>query len=313
MGSCESSCERYVDDIADIQTYNRCDILEPFPLNIQIVRNEGRFDTTYQVFIKNGGNFITFKVIDAGFRPIEISDIPPGVTINADPSLITAYVTLNAPQNFPLNTYIPGDQYHINILDRRCATSSASAQIIRPENYQVNTILESSSITSKNISVSNNIPQINIQAQTTLNGSDLSDAVFTILDEFEYYDPKLKYDNTCKLRQDINPKTSIFRECNVQMVSVVAGKGITLWEKLQYLYINDPSNDANVYAFYKSIALYGMAKYILSRLLFNKFNINFLLGKYNKKFLDKLSTSRFCAFTAYFEQNDYNKYFLYTN
>ncbi len=59
-----------------------------------------------------------------------------------------------------------------------------------------------------------------------------------------------------------------------------------------------------------------MIKYILSRLLYGKFNINYLLGKYNDKFLTKLSTSRFCYFMSFFESepyNHYNNYFLYDN
>lgn len=55
-----------------------------------------------------------------------------------------------------------------------------------------------------------------------------------------------------------------------------------------------------------------MAKYILSRLLYCKFNIKYLLGKYNNTFLLDLNMSRFCAFTTFFEENNYNKYFLFS-
>jgi hypothetical protein len=155
------------------------------------------------------------------------------------------------------------------------------------------------------------IPRIQIEAQTKITGSDIGDAVFTIYDEFTYYNRQKIPDNTCQPRQTSNVKQTIFRECCPYMISVVRGEGNTLWKKLQYLFDNENTGLPNVYIFYQNIALYGMTKYILSRLLYGKFNINYLLGKYNEKFLNNLSTSRFCAFTKYFDQNDYNKYFMF--
>lgn len=233
---------------------------------------------------------------------------------------------------FPSEAYIPEDLYGVYLSSASCDTFNyAGFVFFRKPKGNISQMLPNSSSIITNISlpyfkcnnickslpnnnIGESIPIINIEAQTKLNGSDIGDAVFTILDEFEYYNlNKITKNNTCKDRHSLQPKETIFRHCNVQIVSVVKGKGVTLWNKLNYLFDKGLVNLHNVYVFYKNIALYAMAKYILSRLLFNKFNINFLLGKYNDKFLTKLGNSRFCAFLEFFEQNDYNKYFLYSN
>ena len=57
-----------------------------------------------------------------------------------------------------------------------------------------------------------------------------------------------------------------------------------------------------------------MVKYILARVLYGYFNINFLLWKYNKRFLKDLSRSRFCNSVQFFQQPqfaDYQNYFKY--
>ena len=63
------------------------------------------------------------------------------------------------------------------------------------------------------------------------------------------------------------------------------------------------------------LIFYAMSKYIFSRILYGKFNINYLLGKYNKRFLRDLGKSRFCgAMELYLDCKSssygYNKYFL---
>ena len=99
------------------------------------------------------------------------------------------------------------------------------------------------------------------------------------------------------------------------MVSVVKGVGLTLKEKLQNIYDNMFSSIGVSFGqFYENIALYGMAKFILARILYGNFDINYLLGKYNDKFLRDLAMSRFCSFVQFFEDCSsqafgYNKYF----
>ena len=94
------------------------------------------------------------------------------------------------------------------------------------------------------------------------------------------------------------------------MVSVLRGKGSSLLDKAKNIY----DNNKPFPEFYLNLILYGMSKYILSRILYGKFNINFLLRKYNDKFLDDLSNSRFCSFIEAFVDPTskifgYDKYF----
>ena len=99
------------------------------------------------------------------------------------------------------------------------------------------------------------------------------------------------------------------------MVSVVRGQGDTLRDKLLYIYEREQSRiGVDFNEFYQRIMLYGMAKYILSKLLFGEFNINYLLNNYDERFTKKLNCSRFCAFTELFEDCEspvygYGRYF----
>lgn len=57
-----------------------------------------------------------------------------------------------------------------------------------------------------------------------------------------------------------------------------------------------------------------MLKFILARILYNKFDINFLLRKHDQKFLNSLSKSRFCKALPLFTDTEsiifgYGKYF----
>ena len=58
-----------------------------------------------------------------------------------------------------------------------------------------------------------------------------------------------------------------------------------------------------------------MVRYLLSRILYGNFNIKYVLGKYDNKFLTDLKNSRFEKFVDFFENPNsevfgYNKYFL---
>lgn len=328
MGVCESGCHFYNNN-GDVNItpvdYKRCSVPKPYPLGISITRtSEGR-DIIYAITMGNDfNNKFTFKVVlfEGELDIVDTVDRPNGVgisnpVVNRSTGSITVYLELISPNSLLKNSYILGDQYHINIVDARCL-GAASAQYIRSSYGQISNDSNSMTISSNlslntvklNNEVSMNIPQIHFQAQTTINASDIGDAVFTIYDEFTYYDKHRIPDNTCKLRENADIKTTIFRECCPSMVSVVKGKGITLWEKLNYLVDKGLTDSPDVYVFYQNMALYGMTKYILSRLLYGEFNIKYLLARYNDKFLKDLSTSRFCAFMKFFDTYDYNKYFL---
>jgi hypothetical protein len=165
-----------------------------------------------------------------------------------------------------------------------------------------------------------NVPIINLIALLSIGGADIAQAQFIICDEFTYYkEEPLPHDDRCVIAY-IKPcqlKETKFLRCCPFMVSVVKGKGATLYDKLLSIYMKAASSiGTDFFTFYYRVVLYGMSKYILSRILYGKFDIDFLLNKYNKKFLEDLGHSRFCSFIAVFEDCTsvvfgYQKYFRF--
>lgn len=136
--------------------------------------------------------------------------------------------------------------------------------------------------------------------------------LFTICDEFNYYEEKpLPPDDKCSIRYipADRVKQTVLRQCCPLMVSVVIGEANTLREKLVMIFNSSNGMLGNSFnLFYERMARYGMSKYILSRLLYGKWDINYLLRSNNDKFLDDLGKSRFCNFVRLFEDcNSSNK------
>lgn len=158
------------------------------------------------------------------------------------------------------------------------------------------------------------IPYINISGLILVDFSDVGNMNFTIGDKFSYYKEKPLCNTKCIKPYPINPDTlklTIFNKRCPLMVSVLLGEGLTLFEKANSIY----PDKVTFPTFYSYLILYGMAKYILSRILYGKFDINFLLQKYNEKFLKNLGSSRFCSFLQIFIDPTspifgFNQYFL---
>ena len=148
------------------------------------------------------------------------------------------------------------------------------------------------------------VPIVTISGQTTFDGEYLADMLFTICDEFHYYKCR-RLESCCKVNF-IKPEQVLqtqFRTCGIKLENVVKGpNNLSLREKLLTIYdqfksILGPSFNA----FYENFILYGMAKYILARVLYGDFNLDYLLKSFNKQFLNDLGNSRFCAFLELFE------------
>lgn len=160
------------------------------------------------------------------------------------------------------------------------------------------------------------IPAITIYGQTSVNGQDIGDMIFTIYDIYKYYkEQPLNPALTCTVEyvKSTEVKITKFHKCCPRIVSVLRGKGATAYCKVESIWLSTQP-DVYLFNFYQNIIQYAMLKYILARLLYGDFNINYLLGKYNEKFLADLVQSRFCAFVVNFEDCNspifgYNKYF----
>jgi hypothetical protein len=205
-----------------------------------------------------------------------------------------------------------GDIYEVNINYCNNGTFAATSLFIGKNQFSISHPTSCIGCNCLKTEDKFQVPQIQITAQFTLEGTDIAEAVFVVCDQYEYYNNCEIPHNTCKIRYIDNDKVkqTKFNKCCPYMVSVVRGKGVTLTEKVTYLYnkykITIPFNE-----FYGNIILYGMTRYILIKLLWGKFDINYLLNKYTKDFFHDLKHSRFCNFLEFFETSvkGYEKYF----
>lgn len=166
------------------------------------------------------------------------------------------------------------------------------------------------------------IPQLNIIAQTTMDGTDIGEINFVIRDVFNYKEShppcdQWARDNTCATRYVPRGEViaSCFRECCPFIAKVVRGEGCTLRQKALSIYPGQQESGITFDIFYSRLIAYASLKLALFRVLTGKFNIKYLLRKYNKAFLQKLSTSRFCSFANIFLNCEsdiygYDQYFL---
>lgn len=164
------------------------------------------------------------------------------------------------------------------------------------------------------------LPQIIIKGQANIDGTNLGDMKFTILDKYQYYEQSSIIGTKCGNFYGYPKylKETIFRKYGkkISLNGVLRGKGCNALEKAQHIYDRDKKLQKKIsfYDFYyDNLTLYAMSKYILSYLLYGKFDINFLLGKYNNEFYINLANSRFCHFIDSYTNDkklkSYNKYF----
>jgi hypothetical protein len=145
-----------------------------------------------------------------------------------------------------------------------------------------------------NIGVSQQ-PEIFVISQLLIDDSDIGETLFEvrnkgIIQNYEKFCPKI--------------------------VSVLKGVGLTAYDKLSYIYKTKNISILGLDFLYNMVG-YSMVRYFLSKLLYGKFNIKFLLDKYYKKFIEDLKNSEYKNFVPFFtdpnsEVFNYNKYFLCT-
>src|SRR5579862_5133601 len=134
----------------------------------------------------------------------------------------------------------------------------------------------------------------------------MGNIIFTISDDVTYYEktPIVQNNNKCTVSYipQNNIVQTVFSKCAPLMVCVLQGTGENLYDKALSLYntYNVTVVGSSFSVFYTNILIYGMLRYILSRLLYGDFNINYLLQKYYKQFLVDLGKSRFCNFLENF-------------
>lgn len=230
--------------------------------------------------------------------------------------------------NFNVNDYY---QFKIGILPDG-VTVQAYTRVFRTKNplfsttpmitdiHDVNNDDTDTSNNSDNSSDNVKIPKIYIEGQTNVDGTNLGDMKFTMIDKYSYYKCDFKTIIGTKCGKYTGKKhtlkTTIFRKYgkDITLENVLKGKGCNAIEKAKYMYKKDKKLRKRVgfYEFYyNNLTLYAMSKYILSYLLYHQFDIHFLLGKYNEAFFKNLANSRFCHFIDVYtgDLKGYNKYF----
>lgn len=267
------------------------------------------------VFDNNGGGEIVQPSKCIKYEFIGNSEnVCPNSPIPVTNGLVRATIINNCP-NLP--GFTVGNIYEIDINYCNNGEFSASILYLAEKQFTVSSNDELLCIGCNCLKTTDKfqVPQIQIIAQTTIEGTDIGEAIFIICDKYTYYKCGIPH-NTCKTRYINNDdvKQTKINRCCPYMVSVVKGKGETLTDKVTYLYnknnVNIPFND-----FYGDIILYGMTRYVLAKLLWGRFNIQYLLNKYSKEFFHDLAHSRFCNFIEFFQTvvSGYEKYFKYDN
>ena len=299
-------------------------------------------ESYYTITIGTPGNSFSYSVYlhidsEGGDWQGEFQNLPANLNIlfgttgsvngrEEDTPFVTNTFTLTA--NVPLNpsTYVPGDTYTLNIFST-CSIApdnSLYANVVRQIGGQIKVqgsgmlSNETSSCTGCDCFITPKcdkiqVPRISIFGDYKTN---IINMMFTICDELTYYhEKKFTSDNICAIRY-IDPnqlKQTVFNQGHIPLELVVRGQGNTLYDKVLYLY-NIYSKSISFDEFYNNIVLYGMVKYILARVLYGNFNLKYLLGKYNQRFMHDLGNSRFCNFINFFNDcstgvQNYNKFF----
>jgi hypothetical protein len=101
------------------------------------------------------------------------------------------------------------------------------------------------------------VPDILIEAQTTFDGSDISDSKFTISDTRTYYDHKPLINTECGIYKTTPDQIqlTIFQKCcnEISLFPVLRGKGDTSFEKAMFLFkqesqeFQDTVNNSQLY------------------------------------------------------------------
>ena len=287
-------------------------VTSPVLKEIRIFQNS---ETSYEIFINEGKWNIDTSDSKIKIRNIELNStwtvIDP-IRRNTTTFSIK-FQTIFSTRFFPDQKII--EEYQIQIfpsLSNPLTLLSAQADIRRSFSTIINaTMIPKSTLANKLSDNLVEIPFINISGQTLIDFSDVGNMKFTIGDKFTYYQeiPLKSKCITPKMIDKDQLKLTIFEQHCPLLVSVLKGTGNTMYEKAADIYKGEEFPGV-----YSTMILYGMLRYILARILYGNFDINYILNKYNKKFLRDLKSSRFCSFVeAFTDPNSkiygYDKYF----
>jgi hypothetical protein len=289
-----------------------CDFKDPQILPIAVEMTDNGLDGyLFNVTIGGTGNTFNYKVILNNLTLVgniinnscqEISGVGTNSTVSAQKIVLRGNPNCNPTPS----SYVNEDTYIIDVL----ASCGIKVSFSRFLGFTLSYPEINSCKDCKCLQGDVEVPQIFIEAQTTIDGSDISNAIFKICDKYTYYEEKRLCSTKCKteLIPSSKIKETLFNRYCPIIGPVLKGKGKNAQEKVTYLAsINNIDNSSD---FYHNIVLYAMVRYVLSRILYGTFDTKYLLNKYNKKFLENLKHSRFCKFLEFFSlYPNYHNYF----
>ncbi len=200
-----------------------------------------------------------------------------------------------------IDLYLTDDKIIIGVANDFSRRVVANAEILSDKNRIVNnnTFITTTSIIKNNMSKINKdidqftgqcnktpVPKILIEGQTFGNGSDIANMHFTIIDKLEYYKDTSIIGTKCGyFYTKINKlKETTFLKCceNVSLFNVLRGEGKNALEKAEFLFLKSDEAIQKIgfiNFYYNNLIPYAMIRYILSKILYGNFNINYLLNK----------------------------------
>jgi len=278
-------------------------------------KNNKNTNSVVIIYKKITNNILTIvtkdiKGISLGFLPVTQFE-----------NVYTPFIKLSEGAPFDKCKYKIGDEYILQFGKTPENNPTIQITFSRSNRIDINDkCIYVSNQKEKNNNIINEIivPSITINFQSLIDGSDIGNTIFTIIDEVDYYHGKTTkiYNNyCCKTMITDNPKTTLFDESCPLIVNVLDGIGKNAYEKIIYLIQNRNTGFNDVYDFGLTLVKYSMLKYILSRLMYGDFNTKYILNKWNNKFLKDLSNTRFCKFVNEFTDPNsdifgFDKYFL---
>ena len=266
----------------------------------------------------------TFFMTTTGYGPQGVYPFANATYVRITPSLI--------PRSVLRRTYYnQTDEYDFHLVSNGLTSASlilarnpALAIAVNDMSTQLTTI-NSTMIPKSCLSCQDSInksqqcecietPEVLARIQTTIDGSDINQAIFTILDKYTYYEevPLVSHCNTNQIER-CKVKETVFDRCCPFIVSITRGRGPTLQDKAMYIWNKYPPG-IRFEQFYMNLIIFAMARYIFARILYGCFNIELILGRYYDEFLIDLGKSRFCRFIPFFTEGyikGYNKYIKY--
>lgn len=149
-----------------------------------------------------------------------------------------------------------------------------------------------SRLLSNNLLINKSESEIFIKSQLLIDFSDIGNTKFKVIED----NNKIIYEKDC-------PK----------IVNVLKGIGLNAWKKLNDIYIkyNIEMSGITGFLFLEYIIEYSMVRYLFTKLLYDKFMMQFLLQKNYHKFLLDLKNSKYSSYYDYFTEGKFKNYYQY--